>query len=58
MRPIGAYRHPDRKAVYEKKPNEALFWCSVFARRQRNALSHPTRHELQALLDDPTRWPL
>ncbi|WP_363352276.1 hypothetical protein [Methylocystis echinoides] len=45
------------KAVYEKEPNEALFWCSVFARRERNALSQATRRELQALLDDSTRWP-
>ncbi|MEK4031708.1 hypothetical protein WOC76_20920 [Methylocystis sp. IM3] len=44
------------KAVYEKKPDEALFWCSVFARRERNALSQATRQELQALLDDSTRW--
>mgnify|MGYP007086246009 CR=1 FL=1 len=45
------------KAVYEKKPDEALFWCSVFARRECNALSQATRQELQALLDDSTRWP-
>ena len=45
------------KAVYEKEPDEALFWCSVFARRERNALSHATRQELQALLDDSARWP-
>ncbi len=40
------------KAVYEKEPDEAFIWCSVFARRERNALSHATRQELQALLDD------
>jgi hypothetical protein len=45
------------KAVYEKEPDEVLFWCSVFARRERNALSQATRQELQALLDDSTRWP-
>jgi hypothetical protein len=45
------------KAVYEKAPDEALFWCSVFARRERNALSQATRQELQALLDDSTCWP-
>jgi len=46
------------KAVYEKEPGEALFWCSVFARRERNALSPATRQELQALLDDSARWPI
>lgn len=45
------------KAVYEKEPNEALFWCSVFARREGSALSHATRRELQALLDDSIPWP-
>jgi hypothetical protein len=45
------------KAVYEKEPDEVLFWCSVFARRERNALSQATRQELQALLDDSTCWP-
>jgi hypothetical protein len=45
------------KAVYEKEPGEALFWCSVFARRERNALSTATRQELQALLEDSTGWP-
>jgi hypothetical protein len=45
------------KAVYEKEPDEVLFWCSVFARRERNGLSRTTRQELQALLDDSTCWP-
>jgi hypothetical protein len=44
------------KAVYEAEPNDALFWSVVFARRERRALSEATRRELQALLDDSTRW--
>lgn len=45
------------KAVYDKQPGEALFWCAVFARRERSALSAATRQELQALLDDSRCWP-
>lgn len=44
------------KAVYDKQPGEALFWCSVFARRERIAFSDATRRELQALLDDSICW--
>lgn len=43
-------------AVYEKRPIDALFWSTVFARRERRALSKATRRELQALLEDSTSW--
>jgi hypothetical protein len=44
------------KAVYEKQPNDALFWSAAFARRERRALNEETRRELQALLDDSRHW--
>ena len=40
-------------AVYEKQPNDALFWSMVLARRERCPLGAEIRRELQALLDDP-----
>jgi hypothetical protein len=43
-------------AVYERQPNEELFWSAAFARHERRALSDETRHELQALLDDSRHW--
>lgn len=43
-------------AVYERRPIDALFWSTVFARRERRALSKATRRELQALLEDSTNW--
>ncbi len=44
------------KAVYEKQPNEALFWSAAFVRRERRALNDETRRELQALLDESRHW--
>lgn len=43
-------------AVYQNRPNDALFWSVVCARRVRLPLSEKTRRELQALLDDSKDW--
>lgn len=43
-------------AAYEKRPNDALFWSTVFARRERLPLSQKTRRELQDLLEDSMNW--
>ena len=38
--------------IYERQPNEELFWSAAFARHERRALNDETRRELQALLDE------
>jgi len=43
-------------AIYERQPNEELFWSAAFARHERRALNDETRRELQALLDDSRHW--
>ena len=43
-------------AIYEKRPNEALYWSIVFARRERRPLNEEVRGELQALLEDSRQW--
>ncbi len=42
--------------IYERQPNEELFWSATFARHERRALNDETRRELQALLDDSRHW--
>ena len=42
--------------IYERQPNEELFWSAAFARHERRALNDETRRELQALLDDSIHW--
>lgn len=43
-------------AIYERQPDDALHWSTVFARRERQPLTERTRRELQALLDDSRKW--
>ncbi len=42
--------------IYERQPNEELFWSAAFARHERRALNDETRRELQALLDESRHW--